>query len=214
MRLLISHSYTIELYPNCWRGTSIEFGVMKMIIRSSHFYTMQHKIFDIRTNNIQIKDKLGKKFTIMNDQTLNNQTTVKVPVMDSTKNRDLLMQMLAINPQVVTTSDQFITAVSNNDQGNATREVAMPGIASPVNLTATEENSQIVLSWDSVSMALGYNVKRSTMAGGPYTIIANEISTNTYTDTAVNDGTMYYYVVTSVSECAESENSNEACATI
>ncbi|WP_143122632.1 hypothetical protein [Sporomusa acidovorans] len=176
---------------------------------------MQYKTLDVKTNAIQLKDKLDKKFTILNDQTLNKQTSVIVPTVDSNKNRELLMQMLAANSQVPIASDRFAAAVKNNDRKNVNRrESAMSELAPPVKLTATAENSQIVLFWDSVSMALGYNVKRSTTSGGPYTMIANQILKNNYTDTTVKKGITYYYVVTSLNECAESMNSNEAFAAV
>jgi Fibronectin type 3 domain-containing protein len=184
------------------------------MIRASHFFTVQYKILDVKTGAIQIKDKLDKKFMILNDQTLNKQTSVIVPTVDSNKNRELLMQMLAANSQVTIASDPFVATIKNDDRNDNKRELAMSELASPVNLTAIEENSQIVLFWNSVNMALGYNVKRATVSGGPYTIIANQILKNNYTDTTVKNGITYYYVVTSLNEYAESINSNEVFAAV
>lgn len=183
-----------------------------MIIKSSQF-AIQHKTLDVKESEIQIKNKLGKDF-IWNDQTLNNQTSVKSPTIDANKNRDLLMQMLAINPQVVTAPDQLIVTVKNNDQENANNRRMKSKLPSPVNLTAIEEKMKIVLSWDSVSMALSYNVKRSTTSDGPYSIIANNIIKSSYTDIKVKKGITYYYVVTSLNEYAESKNSNEVSVTM
>lgn len=53
-------------------------------------------------------------------------------------------------------------------------------------------------------------MKRSTTAGGPYTVIASPTSSE-YTDRAVIGGTYYYYVVTAVNlSDIESTSSNEA----
>ena len=56
-------------------------------------------------------------------------------------------------------------------------------------------------------------MKRSTTEGGIYTVIAENVTDTSYSDTDVVNGTTYYYVVTAVSDSGESENSNEASAT-
>lgn len=81
-----------------------------------------------------------------------------------------------------------------------------------VNLTATADDSKVILSWDAVTGVTSYNVKRATTAGGPYTTIANNVTTTSYVDTDVVNGT-YYYVVTAITVDGESANSNEASAT-
>ncbi|TMV49338.1 hypothetical protein FE783_12545 [Paenibacillus mesophilus] len=83
----------------------------------------------------------------------------------------------------------------------------------PQNLVAIAGPSQVALSWSAVSGATGYNVKRFTTAGGPYSTIASSVTGTTYTDTSVTNGTTYYYVVTAVNAGGESGNSNEASAT-
>lgn len=86
-------------------------------------------------------------------------------------------------------------------------------VNTPINLTATAGYSRVTLSWDAVTGATGYNVKRAIIAGGLYEIVASNISTNSYVDTDVVNGTTYYYVVTAVNPDGESANSNEASAT-
>lgn len=82
-------------------------------------------------------------------------------------------------------------------------------ISAPVNLIATAGTS----SWDAITDEPGYNVKRATIAGGPYTIVANNVATTNYVDNDVVNGTTYYYVVTAITADGESDNSNEASAT-
>lgn len=85
---------------------------------------------------------------------------------------------------------------------------------SPTNLTATPGNKKVDLSWDAVDGATSYNVKRSETAGGPYqTIVTTTTGAITYTDTGLQNGTTYYYVVSAVNAGGESPNSNEASAT-
>jgi hypothetical protein len=87
-------------------------------------------------------------------------------------------------------------------------------ISSPTSLIATAGDSQVTLSWTSVTGAIGYNIKRSTTASGPYTTIATNVTGTTYIDKTVTNGITYYYVVTAVdSDGNESANSNEASAT-
>ena len=57
---------------------------------------------------------------------------------------------------------------------------------------------------------VGYNVYRALNSGGPYTLLAEILGQETtYQDSEVENGTMYYYVVTSQFEETESANSNE-----
>lgn len=76
----------------------------------------------------------------------------------------------------------------------------------PLNLAATGGNGQVSLSWWDATGATSYNVKRSTTSGGPYTTIANGVTTASYTDYTATNGTTYYYVVSSVGS-QESPNS-------
>ena len=83
----------------------------------------------------------------------------------------------------------------------------------PMNLTATASDAQVVLNWDAVTDATGYNVKRSTTSGGPYDSVVSAVYGTTYTDTGLTNGTTYYYVVSAIVGGTESANSNEAVAT-
>ena len=104
----------------------------------------------------------------------------------------------------------YFDAVDIDDTGEL---LPYTPISSPTNLTATAGDSQVTLSWTAVNGAIGYNVKRSTTAGGPYTIVGANVSTTGFVDTAVTNGTTYYYVVTAINADSESANSNEASAT-
>jgi hypothetical protein len=79
--------------------------------------------------------------------------------------------------------------------------------AAPAGLTASPGNSQVSLSWAAVSDASGYNVKSSATNGGPYTIIASNLAASSYTNTGLNNGTIYYYVVSAINMAGQSTNS-------
>lgn len=82
-------------------------------------------------------------------------------------------------------------------------------------LLSVSLTGDIQLQWDPNSEPdlAGYNVKRGTAAGGPYTNLNTEIiAGTTYTDPAANldSGPQYYYVVTAVDTSGlESGPSNE-----
>lgn len=82
----------------------------------------------------------------------------------------------------------------------------------PIGLTAAPGLSQVELNWNAVSNAISYNVKGGTMSGGPYPVTQN-VSSNSFTDTGLVNGTTYYYVVSAVTPGGESVDSTEASAT-
>ena len=69
------------------------------------------------------------------------------------------------------------------------------------------------MTWNTSSNAVNYNVKRSTVGGGPYTTIATT-STTGYTDTGLVNCATYYYVVSGTNSYGESPNSTAAAATL
>src|SRR5258708_6661398 len=88
----------------------------------------------------------------------------------------------------------------------------VPGGA-PVGLTAAPGNSLASLGWTAVTGATSYNVQRATTDFGPYTAIATGVTTPSYTDTGLTNGTTYYYVVTAITSGGESKPSAQAPVT-
>ncbi|HEV2327214.1 MAG TPA: cellulase family glycosylhydrolase [Verrucomicrobiae bacterium] len=86
----------------------------------------------------------------------------------------------------------------------------------PSGLTATAGNGQIILSWTADSGATSYNLYRSTASGFESSNAApviTGITGTSYTNTALNSGTPYYYQVVAVDSSGLSGFSPEVHAT-
>jgi len=86
--------------------------------------------------------------------------------------------------------------------------------SAPSNLQATGTSGQVALSWTNGSGSTSVNVYRGTASGGESaTPIATNQTGTTYNDTAVTNGTTYWYKVKAVNASGSSGYSNEASAT-
>jgi len=89
--------------------------------------------------------------------------------------------------------------------------------SAPYGLYASaNSSSSIYLSWDSVSLATGYKIYRSSSSSGTYTYIGSTYTTysTSYTDSGLSAGTTYYYKVSAYnSSGSESIMSSYASAT-
>jgi beta-glucosidase len=89
-------------------------------------------------------------------------------------------------------------------------------LAAPTGLSAMPGNAQVNLTWNAVSGAESYNVKRGSAAGGPHTTVGTS-PTASFLNTSLTNGTTYFYVTSAVNTCGpvstESTNSSEVSAT-
>ena len=111
----------------------------------------------------------------------------------------------------------IVTAIDNSGESADSPVVvgSITGLPAPANLMATLYSStQVNLSWTASAGATSYLVRRATASGGPYTTIASGVASTTYSDTTVQIGPTYYYVVAAVSATNGSANSNEAAVTV
>ena len=102
-----------------------------------------------------------------------------------------------------------VSAVSDATNSPTVISLSGAGVQTPSHSAA--------LSWTaSASLVIGYNVYRGTESGGPYTKLNSSlIQTTSYTDSAVQAGQSYYYVVTAVdSSNSESVYSNQVSVTV
>ena len=98
----------------------------------------------------------------------------------------------------------------SSDSSNSNNNVAP---ATPTGLMVTDQTTNISLSWNASTGASGYNLYRSASSSGTFTVIANNISGTTYTDSAVAGNTTYYYEVSAKNSYGESPLSSYVSGT-
>lgn len=112
-------------------------------------------------------------------------------------------------PQVSGTTSASASFTSNASNSPAVESLSGTGTAAAVH--------SVRLSWaPSTSPVVGYNIYRGGASGGPYSKINSALDATTiYTDSSVQGGKTYYYVVKSVdSSGMESNPSNEVKAIV
>jgi fibronectin type 3 domain-containing protein len=116
---------------------------------------------------------------------------------------------IVMNNGVRTSSPEGSTVWPNNLEIDYIQLYRTDAPSVPAGLTGSPGNALVNLSWKGSSGATSYNVKRSTSPGGPHATIFTTGAATNYTDTAVVNGTTYYYVISAVSALGESANSPE-----
>lgn len=110
-----------------------------------------------------------------------------------------------------------VSAVNaGGESANSGEVIGSPAVppSAPGNVAASSGYLFARVTWNAVSWAANYNIKRSSTSGGPYTTIATNVAGPSYDDsTSVNQST-YYYVVSAVNAVGESTNSAQASVTV
>ena len=116
---------------------------------------------------------------------------------------------VSFNPSAAGAENASVTVTSNASGSPVTISLSGTGVQAA--------SHGVVLNWIASSTTVtGYNVYRSTTNGSNYTKINGSlVSSLNYTDSAVENGTTYYYVTTAVDGSGnESGYSNQASAAI
>jgi fibronectin type 3 domain-containing protein len=107
-----------------------------------------------------------------------------------------------------------LSAVNNGSESPASAPATatsptLPPPTTPIAVTATSVGTQIRLNWLLAGWATSYNIKSSTNSGGPYALVASNVTGGCYTNTSLTPGKIYYFVISSVNAAGESANSAE-----
>jgi hypothetical protein len=115
---------------------------------------------------------------------------------------------VTFSPQSSGLASASLSFASNASNSPAVQSMTGTGTA------ATQHT--VDLTWSASANAVGYNVYRGTVSGGPYTMVNGSLDgTTAYTDSTVVSGQTYYYVATAVdANSNESGYSNQAQAVI
>jgi hypothetical protein len=111
-----------------------------------------------------------------------------------------------------------ITNVNRNSKYGSVADLSgtLP-LEAPVGLTARAGNKHVKLSWEPVSGACAYNVRRSSSPWGPFIMVGRNRRSPKFNDVRLENGRTYYYVVSSVNDssvtsAAEGPNNNPPLA--
>ncbi len=111
-----------------------------------------------------------------------------------------------------------VGASPQSGEASATPQAAVTVPSAPQGLTATGGNGAVQLSWSAPASTggaavTGYNVYRGTSAGNESTTVATNVTTMSFTDSPVTNGTTYFYTVKAINSAGMSPPSNEVSAT-
>lgn len=114
------------------------------------------------------------------------------------------------------TTYYYVVSAANagGESTNSIQAAALPNVipAAPASLAANPGDAQVILVWPGSAGATNYFVKRSLISGGTYANIATNGVSLTFTNTGLNNGTRYYFVVSASNSAGEGANSVEASA--
>ncbi|WP_397376702.1 pectinesterase family protein [Paenibacillus sp. p3-SID867] len=99
------------------------------------------------------------------------------------------------------------TSVAGESEASGPAEVRpLAPLESPADVKASAGDASAVISWNASHDASSYQIKRSTVHGGPYKVIADQVKDIRYEDSGLENGTAYYYVVSAHNGIASSMN--------
>ena len=116
-------------------------------------------------------------------------------------------QGTADNPEIAGI-ELYSSGASSGTPGGGT-----PVPPAPTGLTATAGSGQVALTWSASSGTTSYSIYRSTGSGGEgMSPIAAGVTTPSFTDTGLANGTTYFYKVAAVNSAGVSAQSAEVSA--
>jgi hypothetical protein len=135
----------------------------------------------------------GSAVTISSDQSTSSEFAIlglSLPV--TIQAGQSLAVTIQFTPNASGTANAKVGYVSNAINSPTVEQVSGTGVS--------QQAHSVYLTWDpGDGSAVGYNIYRGTVSGGPYQEINTSLNASTnYTDSTVASGTTYYYVTTEV----------------
>jgi fibronectin type 3 domain-containing protein len=110
-----------------------------------------------------------------------------------------------------------VAATNAGGPGPASTQISATPVAppsAPTGLAAVPGNAEVNLTWNAVSGATGYVVRRSTTSGGGYAAFPGNTTADTsLVNTGLTNGTPYFYVVAATNAGGVGPDSAQAAAT-
>jgi len=136
------------------------------------------------------------------------------------------MKLKIIDPKIRNMALIFLIALSsfgiiscrNNDDNNASNSNETEScltLSAPDNLSASGANNTVTLTWNSVSDATSYTLYWDNVSGIDNSDTAiTSITNDNYTHSSLDNGSTYYYKVSSVNSCGAGDLSSTASAVL
>jgi hypothetical protein len=121
----------------------------------------------------------------------------------------ILPSLPGLRDALVATGAEITQPVAQRLLGNSLRAMPASSPQPPTDVKAINGNGRVMINWNPAFGGTAYNVKRSNVSGGAYTLISSNLAAWNWTDAGLANGSNYYYVVSAVNGMGESSNSVE-----
>jgi hypothetical protein len=189
-----------------------------LTVKAAATYSLSSSVNTVNFGSVGVSSNSSQNITLTNTGNA-NVTIAQVLVAGAgfnTSNAGGTILALGQSTTITSTFSPFATGLASGSITVSSNATNSPSIIS-LSGNGTAVSHSVVLSWtDPDTSVAGYNTYSSTVAGGPYVRMTGTPMTNpTYTDTTVQSGRTYYYVVTALDASGnESANSTEVSALI
>jgi autotransporter-associated beta strand protein len=208
-----STSNYMFLTPQGGSGNRVHFGIVTPSISSEQYIESSSSISaGVWTHlAVTISGSTGTLYVNGVASGTNNAMTVNPASLGNTFQNYLGKSQWSTDPYYDGLIDEFQIfgrALSSSEVAALAAPPSAPG-----GVAASGSLASVVVSWNPVGGATGYNVMRSLTSGTGFVTVGTAVSGTSFTDTGLANNTTYYYTVTSLNGASESTTSSEVNAT-